>query len=54
MGGDWKQWDVQAGNVGADGFTEGYEGVWVGIESGETDDDQVSAYSALSLGRRGE
>lgn len=42
MGGDWQQWHVQAGDVGADGLAEGYEGLWVGIESGAADHDQVS------------
>ncbi len=44
MGGDWQQWHVQAGDVGADGPAEGYEGLWVGIEFGAANDDQVSPF----------
>ena len=41
MGGDWQQRHVQAGDVRAHGPAAGYEDLWLGSESGETDDDQV-------------
>lgn len=39
MGRDWEFGHVQAGDVGGDGAPERYAGAWVGLESGETDDD---------------
>lgn len=41
MGRDWEQRHVPAGDVGADGLAEGFEGLWVGTEFGTADDDQV-------------
>ena len=41
MGGDRQQRHVQTGDVRADGPAAGHEDLWMGIESGETDDDQV-------------
>ena len=41
MGGDRQQRYVQTGDVRAYGSAAEYEDLWLGSESGETDDDQV-------------
>ena len=41
MGRDWQQRHVPARDAGADGLAAGHEDLWLGLESGAADDDQV-------------